>query len=39
MLSPLDPRRPLDNDMSLLTYTIYVKGVLDLGGEGVVQAK
>ena len=39
--SPLDPRRPLDNNMSqhVLTYTIYVKGVLGLVGGGVVQAK
>ena len=35
---PLDPRCPLDNDMSLLTYTTYVKGVLGQGG-GVVEAK
>ena len=33
MLSPLDPRCPLDNDMSLQTYT-YVEGVLGLGGGG-----
>ena len=36
---PLDPRCPLDNDMSLQTYTTYVKGVLGLGGKGVVEAK
>ena len=30
--SPIDPRCPLVNDTSLLTYTTYVKGVLGLGG-------
>ena len=35
---PLDPRRPLDNDM--LLYTTYVKGFLGLGGgKVVVEAK
>ena len=38
MLSPLDPKCPLDND-SLYTYTAYVKGVLGPGGGGVVEAK
>ena len=38
--SPLDPRCPLNNNMSLYTYTAYVKGVSGLGGGGgVVQAK
>ena len=31
MLSPLDPRCPLDNDMSLSTFTTYVKGILGQG--------
>ena len=39
MLSPLDPRCPLDNDMLLLTYTKYVKGVLGLEGKEIEQAK
>ena len=30
---PLNTRRPLDNDMSLLRYTTYVKGILGLGGK------
>ena len=33
MLSPLDPKCPLDNDMSLLTFTTYVNGILGLGGK------
>ena len=40
---PLDPRCPLDNDMSLSTYsTTYVKGGLGLrggGGKQIVEAK
>ena len=32
MLSPLDPRCPLDSDMSLYTFTTYVKGILGGGG-------
>ena len=36
MLSPLDPRCPLDNKMSLYKYITYVNGVLGLGGKGVV---
>ena len=36
---PLDPRCPLDSDMSLKTYTTYVKGVrVGSRGKGVVQA-
>ena len=31
---PLDPRCPLDNDISLETLTTYVKGILGLGGGG-----
>ena len=37
--SPLDPRCPLDNDVSLYTYTTCVKGVLDLGGKGLYKPK
>ena len=36
---PLDPRCPLDNEMSLYTYTIYVKGVLGLGRKGLYKPK
>ena len=31
---PPDPRCPLENEMSLHTYTSYIKGVLGLGGWG-----
>ena len=34
MLSPLDPRCPFDNVMSLHIYTTYVKGILGQGGGG-----
>ena len=38
--SPLNPRCHLNNNMSLYTYTAYVKGVSGLGGGGGgVQAK
>ena len=37
--SPLNPRCPLNNNMSPYTYTEYVKGVSGLGGGVVVQAK
>ena len=33
---PLDPRCPLDNDMSLQTFTTYVKGILGLGGKASI---
>ena len=34
MHAPLDPRWPLGNDMSLLTFTTYVKGIFFRGGGG-----
>ena len=33
--APLDPRCPLDNDISLQTFTTYVKGILGLGGQSI----
>ena len=35
MLSPLDPRCPVDNEMLLYTDTRYVKVVLGLGVKGL----
>ena len=37
--SPLYPRCPLDNNMSLYTYTTYVKGVSGLGGKTLYKPK
>ena len=39
MFSPLDQRCPLGNNMSLLTFTTYVKGILGLGGKHLKQTE
>ena len=33
----LDSRYPLDNEMTLHTYTTYVKGILGQGGTGLLR--
>ena len=36
---PLEQRRPLEYEMSLHTYTTYIKGILSLGGGGIIKDK